>query len=253
MLNIYRLSLLALVSAVILLPKGLAGQEGLDQFKGKKVKQIKNRFDNGDKETYYVFEEDRETLHGPYEVIISCGNGIRGQYENGKPTGKWTFANHDGIFQEYDFDQEAFLFRGFEETPGDYVHPIGIESFDTSLLILEPTIIGGRDRLQHLLQYAAVIPRSMTLPEDPSFCKYRLLIDEKGRFDGFEISHAPAAPFVEICKKAIESVRGLRYFPMVYDGKPVASAIEITIYFPGEQFRNEGYTIPDNRIHPLIR
>lgn len=253
MLDNYKLPFLLLAALLMAIPVTLEGQESLKKFNGKKITRVKNRYENGDKETYYVLQKNKKTLHGPYEVVISCGNGIRGQYEKGKPVGKWTFANHDGIFQEYDFDAEKFLFRDFESAAGEFVRPAEIEKFDTALIEAEPTIIGGRDRLQHLLQYGAVIPEGMTLPRQPSFCTYEIFIDEQGNFHRFEIKDQPAAAFLSISKDAVKTIRGLRYFPMIYKGKPVASAIEVTIYFPSEDFQKEGYAIPDNRVHPLLR
>ena len=136
---------------LLLFPSLVFAQKAIKKYDGKKVVQVQNEYDNGDEETYYVLKNDRKKLNGPYEVVISCGNGIHGAYKNNKPIGKWTFANHDGVFQEYDFDRKTFLFRGFEDKPGESVAPTKIENFDISKLEQEPTIIGGRDRLQHLL------------------------------------------------------------------------------------------------------
>lgn len=67
--------------------------------RGQETKQVKNQSKDGDLEIFHVLKSDKNIKQGPYEKYFKYSNPMtqgnllteRGQYDNNKRTGTWTF------------------------------------------------------------------------------------------------------------------------------------------------------------------
>ncbi|MEZ4947818.1 MAG: hypothetical protein R2769_03110 [Saprospiraceae bacterium] len=223
-------------------------QKRIKTFNDERVKRVKKKLAKSEKVIYYVLDSDPNLFHGPFLIKGKETDWVSGQYDQGKPIGKWQFSNDHGLFQEYDFTTDSFTLRTFEDKKIPFGMPIGLDSTNFSKFDLEATAIGGSNRVNDYIQSHLNIPMKVRNNDNSSYCSFLVYLNEIGEVTKAEIIDCPLKEYEAACKKAIQSVTDLKFYPAVLDGKAVESVFGMTLIIPGQYLKE----INTFYVHPII-
>ncbi|HWZ36638.1 MAG TPA: hypothetical protein VNW51_10780 [Mucilaginibacter sp.] len=175
----------------------------------------------------------KQTIIGPYTAYIRRKPVAQGQYVNGKRVGVWYYYDANGkLMQQFDYDKNQLLFEAPVTQTSTMHYQIDYPIADSDRITI-PVKIGGR--YFGYLPYALLIRkihRLRGLDTDPCRAVLNILVSPMGRLADCTVvlncaGSDPVTFNVETDGLPIEEKI---FAPATYNGKPIASKIEITCH-----------------------